>query len=154
LLRYRALVVEADARLRFLMTKAFEYAGFKVAAAGDEPTAQAHLGHELPDLLIVDSASIGHLMTAMLRSVRQQPGGQRMTIIMVVDKAVTGPLVDADTVDLFLVKPISTKELTTLAQRVAYSMTSTKPDGQDIRDAIKKANPGLTRAIGDTPPGK
>jgi CheY-like chemotaxis protein len=135
---YRALVVEDYEALRMLTAKALSYAGFDVVTAQDGTEAVQCLGGDLPDLLTLDVNIPGVSCLKILETVRQRPGGQRVTIVIISGKRLSELSAEAQLADLVLEKPVGVQELIALGERFTQSLEATQPSGKEIRAALKQ----------------
>lgn len=119
----RALIVEDNQSLQGLFAKAIKNIGFEVAVASDGNAALFALEKDLPDIVLLDLSvpEVGGLDILKIIRARQaiyalKP--RRVHVIIVTGNHRAQDSEVAELADLFLLKPVSIRDLTTLIQRL------------------------------------
>jgi two-component system, OmpR family, phosphate regulon response regulator PhoB len=107
------LVVEDEPAIQELLRMNLEDAGFSVRTVADAETAQTHIKHALPDLVLLDWMLPGLSGLAFARSLRSDARTRELPIIMVTARSDEGDRVAGleAWVDDYITKPFSPREL-------------------------------------------
>ncbi|MBL8094074.1 MAG: response regulator transcription factor [Anaerolineales bacterium] len=106
----RILVVDDELKIAQIARDYLEHAGFKVALAGDGPTALAAWGSEKPDLVVLDLGLPGLDGLDVAREIRR--AGNTPIIMLTARGEESDRLVGLELgADDYIVKPFSPKEL-------------------------------------------
>jgi two-component system phosphate regulon response regulator PhoB len=107
------LVVEDEPAIQELLRVNLEDAGFTVRAVADAESAQTHINHALPDLVLLDWMLPGLSGLAFARSLRGDVRTRELPIIMVTARSDEGDRVAGleAWVDDYITKPFSPREL-------------------------------------------
>jgi CheY-like chemotaxis protein len=113
-----ALVVEDDADSRALFCDCLEMGGFHTLNAASADEALAVLGHHTPHLVLCDVNMPGKSGLAVLEHLRDQPRFNLTKKVVITANPLAEDAAEAIGVDLFLVKPISVREMLQLVRRL------------------------------------
>ena len=107
------LVVEDEPAIQELLRVNLEDAGFTVSAVADAESAQTHINHALPDLVLLDWMLPGLSGLAFARSLRGDARTRELPIIMVTARSDEGDRVAGleAWVDDYITKPFSPRVL-------------------------------------------
>ena len=124
----KILVVDDDARLRSLLQRFLEEAGYAVKAVGDAEQMDRALSREIYSLMVLDLMLPGEDGLSICRRLREAEN--RMPIIMLTakseeDNKIQGLDVGADD---YITKPFSTRELISRIKAVLRRASSTAAD--------------------------
>lgn len=114
----RLLVAEDDNNLRRMFSRTFRKRDFNVAVALDGEEAIEKVEAFRPDIVILDVNMPKVTGLDVLQHIRQQPGGDALQVIVVSGNDTILHSPQAALADLVLLKPVSVRELVTLAQRL------------------------------------
>jgi CheY-like chemotaxis protein len=115
--RRLALVVDDEAAIRLIVSRALEIVGFQVEEAEDGPAALAAMERLTPDVILLDIRLRGMDGFRVCQSIRQLPHGKTVPVLLVTGMDTTEllPRVKAVGATDIIAKPISPL---VLAQRV------------------------------------
>jgi CheY-like chemotaxis protein len=113
----QVLVAEDDPELRSLFSKVLKKSGFQVQIAINGHEVLQFLGQAMPDVIILDLGMPGVSGLDVIRYVRQHEGSKHVNIVVVTGNHLATQRVEVDAADLFLLKPISTRDLVNFVRR-------------------------------------
>ncbi|MBL8165727.1 MAG: response regulator [Anaerolineae bacterium] len=113
----QVLVAEDDPELRSLFSKVLRKSGFQVENAINGHEVLQFLDQAMPDVLILDLGMPGVSGLEIIRYVRQHEGNKHVNIVVVTGNHLATQRVEVDEADLFLLKPISTRDLVNFVRR-------------------------------------
>jgi CheY-like chemotaxis protein len=113
-----ALVVEDDEHTRMLFHDALESVGFQTQTAVNVPDALELLKTFTPDIAFLDMNLPEHFGTEVLEHIKNTPHLSSVKTVLVTANANAEDRASDLGADLFLMKPVSIKEMLTLAQRL------------------------------------
>jgi len=114
----KVLIAEDNSDLQYIFGMSFQTQQFEVSRATDGEQAIQSLQNEIPDVLILDINMPKQSGLAVLSYIRSQQISHRMKVIVVTGNYLAQQAPEAEIADLFLVKPVSVKELMMLAKRL------------------------------------
>lgn len=119
----KVLVVDDSQELRRLFSRMFDRSQFQVRLAVDGQDAIHALEFEMPDMMILD-VNMPHLSGLdVLRYIRQKPGGNQVKVIMLTGDVYAQHEPEAKLADLFLIKPVSIRQLVTYIEQITGIQT-------------------------------
>lgn len=113
-----ALITDDDEYTRLLYKDALERVEFTAMLATNVSEAIRILESNTPELVCVDMNMPGHSGLELVRFIRSTPRLAATKVIVVTGNTRSESHLAEFGVDLFLVKPVSIKEMTTLAKRL------------------------------------
>ncbi|CAG0955584.1 MAG: response regulator [Anaerolinea sp.] len=116
-----ALVVEDDADIRLLFADALDARGISSITAESADEAIALLQTATPDVALIDMNMPTKPGSVVLEYINQTPRLKRTKRIVITANALAESVVEGIGTDLFLVKPVSIRELLTLVHRLIES---------------------------------
>jgi two-component system cell cycle response regulator DivK len=114
----KVLIAEDNPDLREIFARTFHHYHFSVEVAEDGIETIESLKLELPDVLILDVNMPRLSGFDVLRYVRQNQRTKDIKVVVVTGNCMAMQAPEAEYADLLLVKPVSIKDLVTLAQRL------------------------------------
>lgn len=113
----QVLVAEDDPELRSLFSKVLRKSGFQVQIAFNGHEVLHLLEQAMPDVLILDLGMPGVSGLEIIRHVRRNQGSKHVNIVVVTGNHLATQRIEVEDVDLFLLKPISTRDLVNFVSR-------------------------------------
>jgi CheY-like chemotaxis protein len=113
-----ALILEDERDVLLLFQEAMSIGGFETLIADNAGQAIRLLETNTPDIALIDLNMPGRPGTDVLEYINQTPRLAQLKRIVVTANTLAESLVERLGADLFLVKPVSVRELMTLAQRL------------------------------------
>ena len=133
------LVIDDDTALSQLLRESLRDAGVIIERVGNDPTAADAFARTRPDLVLVNAQEPGADAFGVCAKLRQQPGGDAATVVMVADAADADSLrrsYDAGATD-FITTPVNGPVLT---HRVLHLLR-----GRQVVRALEDSEERLTR---------
>jgi CheY-like chemotaxis protein len=118
------LIAEDNDDLCTIFAKVFRKTAFQIDTVQDGKQAIEYLNAKLPDIMILDINMPKISGLDVLAHARNIQGSKHIHIIVVTGNYLVGNMPQVDLADLFLVKPVSPRELVRLAERLTGSVTA------------------------------
>lgn len=115
------LIVEDNVDLQEIFQRAFEQYAYTIHVVADGAQALAFLAHALPDVMVLDINMPKVSGLDVLTQARNIQGDHHIHIIVVTGNYLAEHSPASKLADLFLVKPVSVRELVKLAERLTQS---------------------------------
>ena len=119
------LVVESDARLRGLMQRNLELAGYRVCTAQDGPWAEKAYTTARPDLVITGLLLAGFSGFELIQRLRESDRRTKIVVATVAAESYNRPRALALGADVYLRKPFGGRELVALVRDLLIQRPST-----------------------------
>lgn len=113
-----ALIVEDDPDIRFLFHVTLKNGGLDTITASSVEEAVVLLESRTPDIALVDMNLPGRPGTDLLEHMNHTPALANVRRVVITANPLTESGAEALGIDLFLLKPVSVLDLTTLVQRL------------------------------------
>lgn len=116
-----ALIVDDEKDTLFLFNEALTIGSFETLVARNVDQAIELLEKHTPDVALIDMNMPGRPGTEILEFINKTPRLARTRKIMITANALAENRAESLGADLFLVKPVSIREMLTLVQRLVSS---------------------------------
>ncbi|HEX2622647.1 MAG TPA: response regulator, partial [Phototrophicaceae bacterium] len=122
----QVIIAEDNPALRVAFAKVLRKGGFRVKAAANGYEVLQYLNQGIPDVMVMDVGLPGYSGLELLRKIRAVEAKQNhhVFIIMVTGNHLAEQSPEAELADLFLLKPVSTRDLVNLVQRFMTDKTA------------------------------
>ncbi len=124
---FHVLIAEEESHLRATFAKAFRNTGFEVTVAIDGYSALHSLRRAMPHVMVLDTNLRRPSSLDVIGYVRQQQPGYPVQIIAVINNELDVDNDGLQLADLILMKPINTRDLLSLTQRLLRSVRGRVP---------------------------
>ena len=115
----KIMVVEDEAALRKALVEEFVDAGYQVVEAGDGLEGFDVALREKPDIILLDQLMPKMNGVAMLKELRNDPWGSKVTVIMATNMSTTDTIneaIDAGANDYFIKSEVSVADILALVE--------------------------------------